>query len=117
MSLRAVRPRHVYIAAVGAFLLLGGFEAARMAAGDDPALAARARATPAAIDQARGSDPYRAGRGDPYGAPPDGGVDPYDPGDQGGFDPYDPGGSATGARGVDPGGSGGPVPETQTRQS
>src|SRR4051812_32628621 len=39
VGLSTVRPRHVYAAAAAAFVLLAGFEGARMAAGRDPALA------------------------------------------------------------------------------
>jgi hypothetical protein len=74
MPLKDIRPRHVYVASAAAFVLLAGFEGARMAAGHDPALAASGHAAPAPTAQ-----PYQGG----------GFVDPNDAGPQGGFDPND----------------------------
>jgi hypothetical protein len=71
MPLRDIRPRHVYVASAAAFVLLAGFEGARMAAGHDPALAASRHPRPAPTAQ-----PYQGGF-----------VDPNEP--QGGFDPND----------------------------
>ena len=72
MPLKDIRPRHVYVASAAAFVLLAGFEGARMASGHDPALAASRQARPAPTAQ-------------PYD--PQGGF--VDPGAQGGFDPND----------------------------
>jgi hypothetical protein len=62
----------VYAAAAAAFVLLAGYEGARMAAGHDPALATARHARPAPTAQ-----PYPGG----------GFVDPDDAGPQGGFEP------------------------------
>jgi hypothetical protein len=70
MALKDIRPRHVYVASAAAFVLLAGFQGARMAAGHDPALAASRHAQPAPTAQ-----PYQGG----------GFVDPNEP--QGGSDP------------------------------
>jgi hypothetical protein len=56
MALKDIRPRHIYVASAAAFVLLAGFEGARMAAGHDPALAASGHARPAAT-----VEPYRGG--------------------------------------------------------
>jgi hypothetical protein len=76
MPLKDIRPRHVYVASAAAFVLLAGFEGARMASGHDPALAASRQARPAPTAQ-------------PFVEPndPQGGF--TDPGAQGGFDPND----------------------------
>ena len=70
MPLQDIRARHVYVASAAAFVLLAGFEGARMAAGHDPALAA-ARATPASTPAAQ-APPWQHDH------------DRFDPGDQGG---------------------------------
>jgi hypothetical protein len=74
MALKDIRPRHVYVASAAAFVLLAGFEGARMAVGHDPALAApRAAATPAPAAE---EPPWQHDH------------DRFDPGDQdGGGDP------------------------------
>jgi hypothetical protein len=85
VELKAIRPTHVYATAAAAFLLIAGLEGARMAAGHDPALAAKPTATPTfadpGMDDPGGSggfaDPGMGGRGDPRsddgGGPPDDG--------------------------------------------
>jgi hypothetical protein len=67
MPLKDIRPRHVYVASAAAFVLLAGFEGARMAAGHDPAPAASRHARPAPTVQ-------------PFAEPnePQGGFDPND---------------------------------------
>ncbi len=86
MSLKNIRPRHVYLASAAAFVALAGFEGARMASGHDPALAASRHARPAPAAQ-----PYQGGGGfvDPNDAQGGQGgfVDPNDAAPQGGFDP------------------------------
>ena len=92
MALKDIRARHVYVASAAAFVLLAGFEGARMAAGHDPALAAsRPAATPAPAAREPG---WRHDH------------DRFDPGDQGGFAAGDPGGT-------DPG----EVPQPESRLS
>ena len=94
MALKDIRARHVYVASAAAFVLLAGFEGARMAAGHDPALAAsRPAATPAPAPAAQ-EPGWRHDH------------DRFDPGDQGGFDPGDQGGG-------DPG----EVPQPESRLS
>jgi hypothetical protein len=104
MSLKDVRPRHVYLASAAAFVALAGFEGARMAAGHDPALAASRHVPPAATAQ-----PYGGG----------GFADPNDAGPQGGFvDPNDGGGVDPGAQdGFAGPGDGGQVPQPESRLS
>jgi hypothetical protein len=67
MSLGRIRPRHVYVSALAAFVALVGFESVRMAAGHDPALAATAAATPAPAPAAEPptDDPQGFAGGDP----------------------------------------------------
>jgi hypothetical protein len=80
MALKDIRARHVYAASATAFVLLAGFEGARMAAGHDPALASPAKAQ-ATSTPAPEAPPWQHdhGRFDPGS----------DPGTQGGFDPND----------------------------
>jgi len=89
VDLRTVRPSHVYAVSAAAFVLLVGFEGARMAAGHDPALAAKAQPAQARDDDS-GTVPDRGGFDDP-GIAPDRhrGFDPDDaaPGDSGGSSP------------------------------
>jgi hypothetical protein len=108
VDLRTVRPSHVYAVSAAAFVLLVGFEGARMAAGHDPALAAKAQPAQPRDDDAAPSD---GGFADP-GIAPDGGggVDPDRPegGPDGGGAPDGQGGS---------GDSGGASQLPDTRQS
>jgi hypothetical protein len=79
MPLKAIRPRHVYLASAAAFVALAGFEGARMAAGHDPALAASRQVRPA--------QPYSGGDAQGgFADPDDGFVDPNDA-QGGGSDP------------------------------
>jgi len=102
MSLRRLRPRHVYAASLAVFVALLGFEGARMAAGKDPALARPAASAP----RDTSADP---GTADPYGYDPDGGREDGD-------------GDGLGGSGSGPGGSGGgsqpqEVPQPESRLS
>jgi hypothetical protein len=77
MPLKAIRPRHVYLASAAAFVALAGFEGARMAAGHDPALAASRQARPAPTAQpCVGPNDAQGGFADPNDAAPQGGLDP-----------------------------------------
>jgi hypothetical protein len=82
MALKDIRARHVYAASAAAFVLIAGFEGARMAAGHDPALAA---SRPAAAPTPAAQAPWRQDDHDRFA-----------PGDQGGFAPGDQGGTAPG---------------------